>query len=1008
MFGQSLLSAFGIACTTDTDQLFTTNQSVTSTATYQLNNATTSIPSNTYPGTASNITYAAGKFGDAAVFNGSNGDIAINTAGWAGTPASGSDPDFTISMWINWTSLSMPVGSVPLIGRNPSGQPFGVANINVYPNGSGYSISLERSVGTTGYYSSGYNTNMAYVFQTGVWYNLVIVYTGGSASRTAKVYINNSLEASYVLNTSYTATWSNDQNLGVTAGTYFNGKMDQIRFFNTALPQSAITALYNETTTTATSASVDYQLANPNSIAYYKMSDATDQLGNYNGTATNVNFNTEGKFGFAGNFSGSTSSYMEIPSGINKNNDFSWSFWINFNSFLSYYDCPIGFFTNGCDNYIRSNSTGDIRFYDGNSFLVPPSNSVSAGSWYHIVVTKSSTTGRKMYINGSVAASDSSTSNSSGGGGGRNLLGGYSSSGNPTTSVFPFDGKLDQIRIYDSAISAADVSTLYKEVECEPAAINALDHFNTVLYTGTGSSQSITNVGFAPNFVWIKDRDAANWHNLQDTIRGATKHVYSNATNAEDTTSDGLTSFDSDGFTIGGGGGFGNNGNNFVAWNWKAPLANLSTSFNGSSSKVALSGSTTLTNRTISMWINPSKSTNLTLLDNTQGKVNGVKQFGRWNMLFNYGGTNYAVWNEYNGSQYGRATFSYAFQVGTWYHIAFCVESGNNAVYVNGVSQTLSVTRGTSIGTVNLADCTLGFDRDVSSLRFEGAIDQVRIYSSALSASEVSDLYAEPAASNNTLNYPAGAGCIAAYPLQTDAVDLSGNYSGASSNVTFGQPGYLTSNTDGTITTAIAANVEAGFNIISYSGNGIAGATVGHGLGQQVKLAFFKNRTTGSTYWYVYSDELSGSTYNLYLNDASGETADNVLRGGNATTIEISNSTAVNATNNNYICYAWTSIPGYSKVGSYVGTAAAGNFQYTGFQPSWLMVKCSSAGGRDWVIFDDKRISGSSYYELYPNTNGGENGPYPDVTLNSTGFTLGTNASFSNGSGDTYIYLAIA
>ena len=119
-------------------------------------------------------------------------------------------------------------------------------------------------------------------------------------------------------------------------------------------------------------------------------------------------------------------------------------------------------------------------------------------------------------------------------------------------------------------------------------------------------------------------------------------------------------------------------------------------------------------------------------------------------------------------------------------------------------------------------------------------------------------------------------------------------------------------------------------------------------------------------------------------------------------------SNNINISGQNTIMYCFTSIPGYSHIGSYVGTSSAGNFQYTGFEPSWLMVKCSSASGRDWVIFDDKRVSGSSYYELYPNTNGAENGPYPDVTLNSTGFTLGTNASFSNQSGDTYIFLAIA
>ncbi len=69
MFGQSLLSAFGsAACTTDTDQLFTTDVQTTSVATYQFSNATTSIPSSAYPGTPSNIAYAASKFDNTAAF----------------------------------------------------------------------------------------------------------------------------------------------------------------------------------------------------------------------------------------------------------------------------------------------------------------------------------------------------------------------------------------------------------------------------------------------------------------------------------------------------------------------------------------------------------------------------------------------------------------------------------------------------------------------------------------------------------------------------------------------------------------------------------------------------------------------------------------------------------------------------------------------------------------------------------------------------------------------------
>ena len=98
----------------------------------------------------------------------------------------------------------------------------------------------------------------------------------------------------------------------------------------------------------------------------------------------------------------------------------------------------------------------------------------------------------------------------------------------------------------------------------------ATDHFNTKLYTGTGSTQSITGVGFQPDFVWIKNRSTTASHILQDAVRGPTKQVYSDLTNAEVTGSDGVSSFDSDGFTVGTGVSFNGNGNNIVSWNWKA------------------------------------------------------------------------------------------------------------------------------------------------------------------------------------------------------------------------------------------------------------------------------------------------------------------------------------------------------------------------------------------------------------------------------------------------------
>ena len=93
-------------------------------------------------------------------------------------------------------------------------------------------------------------------------------------------------------------------------------------------------------------------------------------------------------------------------------------------------------------------------------------------------------------------------------------------------------------------------------------------YFNTKLYTGTGSSQSITGVGFQPDWTWIKNRDGTDWHILTDSVRGATKELYSNATNAEATNVNQLTSFDSDGFSIGGASETGRSSNNFASWNW--------------------------------------------------------------------------------------------------------------------------------------------------------------------------------------------------------------------------------------------------------------------------------------------------------------------------------------------------------------------------------------------------------------------------------------------------------
>jgi hypothetical protein len=102
-----------------------------------------------------------------------------------------------------------------------------------------------------------------------------------------------------------------------------------------------------------------------------------------------------------------------------------------------------------------------------------------------------------------------------------------------------------------------------------PTVVQGDDYFNTVLYTGNGSTQSITGVGFQPDFVWNKARSAAYSHRLADVLRGATNLLNTDSTTAAFTDANSITSFNADGFSVGN--SFDNtNAVTYVAWNWKA------------------------------------------------------------------------------------------------------------------------------------------------------------------------------------------------------------------------------------------------------------------------------------------------------------------------------------------------------------------------------------------------------------------------------------------------------
>ena len=97
------------------------------------------------------------------------------------------------------------------------------------------------------------------------------------------------------------------------------------------------------------------------------------------------------------------------------------------------------------------------------------------------------------------------------------------------------------------------------------------DHFTTKLYTGNGGNQTITGVGFQPDFAWFKSRDANNSHALVNSVLGTTKVLYTDTSGAETTIS--AQTFNGDGYALvqdAGANSINSNGSSKVAWNWKA------------------------------------------------------------------------------------------------------------------------------------------------------------------------------------------------------------------------------------------------------------------------------------------------------------------------------------------------------------------------------------------------------------------------------------------------------
>ena len=218
------------------------------------------------------------------------------------------------------------------------------------------------------------------------------------------------------------------------------------------------------------------------------------------------------------------------------------------------------------------------------------------------------------------------------------------------------------------------------------------------------------------------------------------------------------------------------------------------------------------------------------------------------------------------------------------------------------------------------------------------------------------------------------------------------------------------SNTQGSITSTVSASTIAGFSIVTFTAPSSGQFTVGHGLGVTPNMVIVKNRTTGSTTWFVYHSSLGvNNTDYLVLNSTAAEASFSTMWGSAGMTSSTCGFTVGGSTyaNDNHVAYCFAQVAGYSAFGSYTGNGSTdGPFVYLGFRPKFVMTKKSS-GTENWAIIDSSR---SSYNlqgaDLYADLANAETTSGYDLLSN--GIKFRSSGGSWNASGATYIYMAFA
>lgn len=462
--------------------------------------------------------------------------------------------DITVSWWVKLEGT----GSTRLTFSNGGSLRFAFMRIHYNTTASQYRADLFTRTGTT----SGTNSLVGYALidtsLNGSWVHLAMR-MGNTLEDSIRngIYINGTKATmSYSVGSATSTAGVDDASPNrFYVGYYYSNALqeafsidiDHLRIFDRALTASEIGQLAGETACvhTATTTENDYQ---GTTAAYYKLDNsAEDEKGSYDGTETDIEYRF-GRYGQAAVFNGSSS---QITTGYTTNDSaFTISGWIKHTSttFTSkyHYLAAKGYYSSASNtkywylaNYSNANPEFRVRL---NSSDVTATSSVAMNlnQWHHLAATVDSSGNMKIYLDGILTGSATGAPS-------RNMSQGINFG--TFSGVYHHEGQMDQIRYYPSVLDADAIQNLYNE---KPETDTS--NFKTVLYEGTGATQYISNVGIDletnGGLVWIKNRDSAYNHYLYDSIRGAKNILASDSNIANTPQSNGLSSFEANGFFL--------------------------------------------------------------------------------------------------------------------------------------------------------------------------------------------------------------------------------------------------------------------------------------------------------------------------------------------------------------------------------------------------------------------------------------------------------------------------